>query len=98
MKFFKRVVAVDLKPSLLDPEGDAISSVLRHMGFPVTSVRVGRRIQLTVAAATSADADAVCRQMGEQLLANPVMESFRVEPSGEEGELPDGPAGGSSRP
>jgi len=92
MKHFERVVAVDLKPSLLDPEGDAILGVLRHMGFPVSSVRVGRRIQLTVAAATSADADAVCREMAEQLLANPVMESFRVEPSGDEGEWSEGPA------
>ncbi len=79
MPHFKRVVAVDLKPALLDPEGEAILGVLKHLGYPVEDVRVGRRIQLTVSADSPDDASALATAMADRVLANPVMETFRVE-------------------
>lgn len=82
MAQFKRVVAVNLKPALLDPEGEAILGVLQHLGFPVTDVRVGKRIEVTVAADEPGAADAAVRALAEQVLANPVMETFCVEPAG----------------
>jgi phosphoribosylformylglycinamidine synthase PurS subunit len=75
---FKRVVAVDLRPALLDPEGEAIMGVLSSLGYGVEEVRVGRRIQLTVSADSDAEADRVCAEMASRVLANPVMETFRV--------------------
>lgn len=79
MPHFKRVVAVDLKPALLDPEGEAIRGVLQHLGYPVDAVRVGRRIEVTVSAAGPSEADDLAAAMAERVLANPVMETFRVE-------------------
>ena len=79
MPHVKRVVAVDLKPALLDPEGEAILGVLKHLGYPVQDVRVGRRIQLTISADGPEDASALATEMADRVLANPVMETFRVE-------------------
>ena len=94
MPQFKRLVAVDLKPALLDPEGEAILGVLKHLGYPVEDVRVGRRIELTVRADGPNDARALACEMAQRVLANPVMETFRVEAS--PGEQP-GDADGSAR-
>lgn len=94
MSHFKRVVAVDLKPALLDPEGEAILGVLRHLGYPVEDVRVGRRIQLTVSADGPDDASALATEMADRVLANPVMETFRVGASPDEKR---GGEGGSAR-
>ena len=81
MAQFKRVVAVDLKPALLDPEGEAILGVLQHLGFPVTDVRVGKRIQVTVSAEGPEAADRAVAAMAERVLANPVMETFQLQPT-----------------
>ena len=79
MAQFERVVSVDLKPALLDPEGGAISGVLQELGFPVEAVRVGRRIHLTVSAPDGDAATRLCAEMAERVLANPVLETWRVE-------------------
>lgn len=76
-------VEVTLKPVVLDPQGDAVLNGLHQLGFSdVSRVRVGKYLQLTLAAASSADAEALVRQMCDRLLANPVIESysFTVEP------------------
>lgn len=94
MPHFKRVVAVDLKPALLDPEGEAILGVLQHLGYPVEDVRVGRRIELTVSADGPAEADAVAAAVGDRVLANPVMETFRLEGADSTGAGAERPGGG----
>ena len=70
-------VHVSLKPGVLDPQGRAVHHALEGLGFAgVDDVRVGRLIELDVADDTSDDAiDAMCRQ----LLANTVIENYRVE-------------------
>ncbi|WP_423142865.1 phosphoribosylformylglycinamidine synthase subunit PurS [Parablastomonas sp. CN1-191] len=70
-------VAVSLKPGVLDPQGRAIHHALEGLGFNgVNSVRAGRMIELEVDDGVSdADLDAMCRQ----LLANMVIENYRVE-------------------
>jgi phosphoribosylformylglycinamidine synthase len=70
-------VYVTLKPGVLDPQGKAIHHALGSLGFQgVEDVRQGKLIQLDVADTTSdADIDSMCRQ----LLANTVIENYRVE-------------------
>ena len=70
-------VHVSLKPGVLDPQGRAVHHALEGLGFGgVSEVRVGRSIELDVADATS---DAQLEEMCEKLLANTVIENFRIE-------------------
>ena len=70
-------IHVSLKPGVLDPQGRAVHHALEGLGFTgVEDVRVGRLIELDVAdATTDAQLDDMCRK----LLANMVIENFRIE-------------------
>ena len=70
-------IHVSLKPGVLDPQGRAVHHALEGLGFAgIRDVRVGRLIELDVDDGTSdADLDAMCRQ----LLANQVIENYRIE-------------------
>ena len=70
-------VHVSLKPGVLDPQGRAVHHALEGLGFSgVDDVRVGRLIELNVAESTSdAELDDMCRK----LLANMVIENYRIE-------------------
>jgi phosphoribosylformylglycinamidine synthase subunit PurS len=70
-------VHVSLKPGVLDPQGRAVHHALAGLGFSgVEDVRVGRIVELDVADTTGeAELDAMCRQ----LLANTVIENYRIE-------------------
>ncbi len=76
----KAVVTVMLKSGVLDPQGKAIGQALTGLGFEgVGEVRVGKRIELELAETDPAAAKAAAEEMGRKLLANMVIESFRVE-------------------
>jgi phosphoribosylformylglycinamidine synthase len=70
-------VFVTLKPGVLDPQGRAIHHALGNLGFDgVTDVRQGKLIELDLADGTDdATIDAMCRR----LLANTVIENYRIE-------------------
>ena len=70
-------IHVTLKPGVLDPQGKAIEHALAGLGFAgVEGARVGKLIELDVADGTSDDdVDQMCRR----LLANTVIENYRVE-------------------
>ena len=73
----KARVFVTLKPGVLDPQGKAIHHALEGLGFGgVQEVRAGKLIELDVADATS---DADINEMCRRLLANTVIENFRIE-------------------
>lgn len=73
----KARVHVMLKPGVLDPQGEAIRHALGALGFEgVEGVRQGKVIELELAEGVD---EAAVRAMCEQLLANTVIESFRVE-------------------
>ena len=73
----KARVFVTLKPGVLDPQGKAIHHALEGLGFAgVNDVRAGKLIELDLADDTSDEAIA---EMCRQLLANTVIENFRVE-------------------
>lgn len=76
-------VHVGLRPDILDPEGKAILGALHRMGYgEVTEARVGKEIALTLEGTDRADLEARVDEMCRQLLANPVIEDYRIEWSG----------------
>ena len=75
----KATVTVELKPSVLDPQGKAIEHSLSSLGFGgVEDVRVGKLFRLTLAnnGQSREEVEAQLRQMCERLLANTVVEKF----------------------
>lgn len=79
MQFLAKVY-VTLKPAVNDPQGLTVLGGLRTLGFQsVSSVRVGKYLELTLEAPDRATAEAQAQEMCRKLLANPVIELFRVE-------------------
>jgi phosphoribosylformylglycinamidine synthase subunit PurS len=72
-------VLVRPKPGILDPQGEAVETSLRHLGFAVGDARVGRLVDLDVDADDPAAARSEIERMCEQLLANPLIESYEIE-------------------
>jgi phosphoribosylformylglycinamidine synthase subunit PurS len=75
----KATVLVRPKQGILDPQGEAVEQALRQLGFAVEDARVGRVVDLEVDATDSAGARAQVERMCEQLLANPLIESYEIE-------------------
>ena len=75
----KATVLVRPKEGILDPQGEAVESSLRQLGFPVGVARVGRVIDLEVEASSADEARAEVERMCERLLANPLIESYEIE-------------------
>jgi phosphoribosylformylglycinamidine synthase subunit PurS len=75
----KATVLVRPRAGILDPQGQAVESSLRQLGFPVAEARVGRVIDLVVEAATADEARGEIERMCERLLANPLIESYEIE-------------------
>ena len=75
----RATVVVRPKPGILDPQGEAVQEALQHLGFDVSSVRVGRVVDVEVAAGDAEATRADVARMCEQLLANPLIESFEIE-------------------
>jgi phosphoribosylformylglycinamidine synthase PurS subunit len=76
----KAIVTVMLKPGVLDPQGRAIGHALETLGFAgVGEVRAGKIIELELAETDAVQAKATAEAMAAKLLANTVIESFRVE-------------------
>ena len=67
------------KDSILDPQGDAVGSSLRKLGFPVRDARVGRVVHVDVTTEDEAAGRLQVERMCEDLLANPLIEVFEVE-------------------
>jgi phosphoribosylformylglycinamidine synthase len=76
-------VFVTLKPSVFDPQGRAIVDALHSMGYGgVGDVRQGKYFELDVDAATAEAASALAAEIADRMLANPVIESYRLEVEG----------------
>ena len=77
---FRVHVRVMPRVGLLDPQGQAVEHALHALGFAeAAAVRIGRAIQLDVAASSRVDAEARVRRMCDKLLANPVTEDYSIE-------------------
>jgi phosphoribosylformylglycinamidine synthase subunit PurS len=75
----KATVIIRPKAGILDPQGQAVESSLQHLGFEVTAARVGRVVDVELTAAGEDEARAQLERMCEQLLANPLIESYEIE-------------------
>ena len=83
MTTFRYAVNVTPKPGILDPAGRAVEGSLGHLGIEgVSGVRIGRRVELTVDAADEAAAHAVVERLAGELLSNPLIEAYGIEPLG----------------
>jgi phosphoribosylformylglycinamidine synthase len=73
-------VFVTLKPSVFDPQGNTIAEALHSMGYgSITDVRQGKYFELDVAARERDEATRLADEVAHKLLANPVIESYRIE-------------------
>jgi phosphoribosylformylglycinamidine synthase PurS subunit len=72
-------VLVRPKPGILDPQGEAVESSLRHLGFSVGEARIGRLVDLELEAASEAEARQQVEKMCAELLTNPLIESYEIE-------------------
>jgi phosphoribosylformylglycinamidine synthase subunit PurS len=72
-------VLVRPKEGILDPQGDAVRSSLRQLGFAVDTARVGRVVDLELEAASPIEARGEVERMCAELLANPLIESFDIQ-------------------
>ncbi len=75
----RATVLVRPKEGILDPQGQAVESSLRELGFQVRGARVGRVIDVELDADGPTEARAALERMCEQLLANPLIESYEIE-------------------
>jgi len=75
----KATVLVRPKAGILDPQGQAVASSLRHLGFALGDARVGRLVELELATEDEGEARSQVERMCEQLLANPLIESYEIE-------------------
>ena len=75
----RATVLVRPKPGILDPQGEAVLGSLKQLGFDVDEARVGRVIDLELRNGDREQARAELERMCEQLLTNPLIESYEIE-------------------
>ena len=75
----RATVLVRPKPGILDPQGEAVLGSLKQLGFAVDDARVGRVVDLELENGDREQARADLERMCEQLLANPLIESYEIE-------------------
>ena len=76
---FVATIHVRVKDEVRDPQGEAVGGALRSLGVDVARVRTGKEIVVTFDAAGEAAAQGAVRLMGNELLANPVIENYSYE-------------------
>ena len=74
----KATVLVRPKPGILDPQGEAVQSSLRQLGFAVEDARIGKVVDLELGGDDLGQARAELERMCERLLANPLIESYEI--------------------
>jgi phosphoribosylformylglycinamidine synthase PurS subunit len=76
----KARVFATLKPSVFDPQGHTITEALHQMGYGgVDDVRQGKYFELDLPGTSADEAKSLASEVAHKLLANPVIESYRVE-------------------
>ena len=75
----KATVLVRPKAGILDPQGQAVSNSLRHLGFDVAETRVGKVVDVELTTDDPVEARSQLEAMCDRLLANPLIESYAIE-------------------
>lgn len=77
---YQAKIYVTLRSSVLDPAGTAVRTGLSHMGYDnIDQVRIGKYIELNIESADQTSAQEQLDRVCDQLLANPVIENYRIE-------------------
>ena len=77
----RMIVDVMLKPEIHDPQGEAVASACRRLGFgQVRGVRQGKRFEVELDGPAGEDAVAAVTELARDLLSNPVIEEFTLHP------------------
>ncbi len=77
---FRVQAIVALRRSILDVQGKTVEQALHAIGFPeIEQVRIGKYIEMVVTAASAQEAHACAERACQRLLANPVIEDYRIE-------------------
>jgi phosphoribosylformylglycinamidine synthase subunit PurS len=77
---YQAQIYVTLRPSVLDPAGAAVQAGIKQMGFVgISDVRIGKYVEMSVVASDEATAKTELDKICGQLLANPVIENYRIE-------------------
>ena len=83
MSHYVATIRIRPKDEIRDPQGEAVAGALRSLGMDVADVRTGKEIVVRFSASGLPDASAIAQKMGDELLANPVIEEFSVEVAAE---------------
>lgn len=76
----KATVIVKLKDGVLDPQGQAIQQLLTQRGYgQIVVVRVGKLVEFEIEGVNSAEGVDMLTEIANKLLANPIIESYRIE-------------------
>lgn len=76
----KAKVIVKLKETVLDPQGQAIQQLLEQRGYKnIADVRVGKLVEFELEGLTAVEGEAMLSEIADKLLANPIIESYRIE-------------------
>ncbi|MGM0506085.1 MAG: phosphoribosylformylglycinamidine synthase subunit PurS [Bacteroidota bacterium] len=77
---YKATITITLRPSILDPQGKAAHQALQNLGMDsIHRVRIGKSIELDIDAADEEKARSIADDAARKLLANEVMEDYRIE-------------------
>jgi phosphoribosylformylglycinamidine synthase len=94
MRFVKARVFVTLKPSVFDPQGRTIVDALQSLGYAaVADVRQGKYFELELNVHSRDEAETLAKDVAGRVLANPVIESFRLEVDEHREAMSDVPSG-----
>jgi phosphoribosylformylglycinamidine synthase len=75
----KVTITITMKPTLLDAQGRTVEGALKAIGYDdVAGVRVGKMIELEIPGSNVATVEATAAEMCDRLLANPVLEDYRI--------------------
>ena len=83
MTAYVATIRVRPKAEVRDPQGEAVAGALRALGVDVADVRTGKEIIVRFSAESLVEASAAAKKMGDELLANPVIEEFVVDVAAE---------------
>ena len=75
----KALVLIRPKKGILDPQGQAVGSSLRQLGFDVADTRIGRLVELELETTDADEARRQVERMCEQLLANSLIENYEID-------------------
>ena len=76
---YRAEITIQLKPGMLDPEGETIQRALMHLGYAVKSAHAAKKLLIELEADDADDAMKMLDEMCKRMLANPVIHDYSIE-------------------